>query len=708
MSLARSTWLPACVTLLLAGLVALGPAPVVDNSVDALLAHDDPAAATYVRFEEAFGTDEIIVVTLRGEDVDTLLAHTASVAALLAADPATTTTLDPTTIYTDALAVLTDPVFADDADARRSALADLNGPLGRRLDLLGLTPPHATVYAFTRVVPPAEREALTDRLLAARRDAESAGLRVRVAGPPLLNLALDRAGRDVAQLALPLLVVVCLVVCLVVLRSVRATAAVFAPVGLTVLATDRVYAMTGLSTNLVVDIAKPLLFVLLLAGALHLIAAYRAKFDGDALAAADAAVKSKGRAAILALLTTAIGFSSLALADVVPIRRFGVTAAGGLLFGVVTVVVLVPAFAARLWPRPTAAARDPIAGFAVSLVRAGHGQAAASLLLAAATIAAGAWAFTSLPTEPHAIRYFAPDHPLRMDYEALEAGGHGLATLEVVVTSTGAVVDEITQLDRLAADIEALDGIEAVFGLPLLLREATHRTRGADALPDATAARAFLAERPALLSEVLTEDGHHARLAATIQTLDADHLDRLATTIRERAWRDGIEVEVTGSYRLLLGAQRGLLKTLTESLVVTFLLMQVILLLAIRRKRIGLVAIVPNVFPVAATFLLMKSADIPLDIGTTMTAAIALGIAVDDTLHFVLAYERHGLDDAARLTGQAIVMSSVVIGAGFLVLLVTDFGPTQNFGLLAGAAMFTALFADLVVLPAALRWVDRP
>ncbi|MEQ8979041.1 MAG: hypothetical protein RL846_13995, partial [Deltaproteobacteria bacterium] len=164
MSLARSTWLPACVTLLLAGLVALGPAPVVDNSVDALLAHDDPAAATYVRFEEAFGTDEIIVVTLRGEDIDTLLAHTASVAALLAADPATTTTLDPTTIYTDALAVLTDPVFADDADARRSALADLNGPLGRRLDLLGLTPPHATVYAFTRVVPPAEREALTNRL----------------------------------------------------------------------------------------------------------------------------------------------------------------------------------------------------------------------------------------------------------------------------------------------------------------------------------------------------------------------------------------------------------------------------------------------------------------------------------------------------------------------------------------------------------------
>ncbi len=706
MSSARWSWGPALVTLALAAIVAFGPAPVVDNSVDALLAHADPAAETYVAFERDFGTDEIVVVALRGPDLDALVAHTASIAARLAADPATTTTLDPTEIHRDALAVLTDPIFAEDPDARRQALAALEGPLARRLDLFGVDPPHATVYAFSRVVPPAEREALDRALVAARRAAEADGLTVHVAGPPLLNLALDRAGRDVAQVALPLLVVVCLLVCLVVLRSVRATIAVFAPVGLTVLASDRVYAWTGLTTNLVVDIAKPLLFVLLLAGGLHLVVAYRAAYEGDAMGAARAAVKAKGRAAVLALLTTAIGFSSLAVASVVPIRRFGVTAAAGLLFGVVTVVVLVPAFAAFVWPRPSAARADPIAALAQRVVEAGTRHAGAALAVAALVIGGGAWAFFGLPTEPHAIRYFDPDHPLRADYEALEAAGHGLATLEVVVTSTGPITAEIDRLDRLAADLEAHDEVEAVIGLPLLLREATYRARGVDALPSAAAAETILAERPPMLAEVLTADRRRARLAATIRTIDADRLDALAAHVHTLA--GDLDVTVTGSYRLLLGAQRGLLTTLTESLVVTFLLMQGILLLAIRDKRAALVAIVPNLFPVAATFLLMKAFAISLDIGTTMTAAIALGIAVDDTLHFVLAYEKSGLTEAARLTGQAIVTSSVVIGAGFLVLLVTSFGPTRNFGLLAGTAMLTALLADLLILPAALRWVRGP
>lgn len=704
MSRARS--IPALITVALLAIVALGPTPVVDNSVDALLAHADPTADTYLAFERAFGTDEIVVVTVRGEALAEVLVHTASIAAVLARDPATTTTLTPTSIHEDAIAVLTDPVFAADPEARRNALAELDGPLGRRLDLLGVDPPRATVYAFSRVVPPAQRESLEANLAFARRAAEADGLTVRIAGPPLLNLALDRAGRDVAQVALPLLVAVCLVVCLVVLRSARATVAVFAPVGLTVLASDRVYAWTGLTTNLVVDIAKPLLFVLLLAGGLHLLVAYRAAFDGDPNAAARAAVKAKGRAAILALLTTAIGFSSLAVASVVPIRRFGVTAALGLLFGVVTVVVLVPAFAAIVWPRPRPARGDPIATFAIRCTEAGARHAVGALIVAALVIGGGAWTFFRLPTEPHAIRYFPADHPLRADYEALEAEGRGLATLEIVVTSTGPVTEHIARLDGFAADIEALDDIHAVIGLPLLLREASHRTRGVDALPDGAAIEAILAERPALLTEVLTSDRRQARLAATIGTVDADRLDALAAEIERLA--GGIDIAVTGSYRLLLGAQRGLLATLTESLVATFLLMQAILLLAIRDKRAGLVAIVPNLFPVAATFLLMKAFDIPLDIGTTMTAAIALGIAVDDTLHFVLAYEKAGLTEAARLTGQAIVTSSMVVGAGFLVLLVTSFGPTRNFGLLAGTAMFTALLADLFILPAALRWMAKP
>lgn len=689
----------------LAALTIFGDAPTVDNSIEALLSAGDEHGAAYDRFRERFGTDDIILVQLEGEPLDALLEHAAAMTAVLEADPATSHVVTPTDVYSDSIAVLTDDVFRDDEEAVAAATRDLAGPLGRRLQLLDVERRIATVYAFSRAVLPAAREPLAAALQTARERAATDGIAVRIAGPPLLNLTLDRAGRDVAAVALPLLVVVCLLVALLALRSVFATLAVFAPVGLTVLASDRAYALTGLSTNLVVDIAKPLLFVLLLAGGIHIVTAYRAAYDGDARRAAADAIRSKGRPAILALVTTAIGFCSLALSDIAPIRRFGMVTAAGLGFGVLTVVVLVPAFVVLLWPKPAPLTFDPIAEIAARFVRFGARYAKAVVGVALAIVAAGAVAFTQLPTEPHAIRYFAAEHPLRADYEALEGAGLGLSTLEMVVTATTPFTSAggVLALDELAAKVEALPGVRAVVGLPLLLREVNHRAAGEDALPSEALLETILDDDPALLRELLSPDGTTARLSATIATLDADGLDELSDAIDTLPAPLNAELEITGSYRLLLAAQRGLLQTLTNSLALTFVLMQLILIVAVRSLRLGLLAILPNVLPVAFGFVAMIALGISLDVGTAMTAAIALGIAVDDTLHFVLAYRDKGLEGAARTTGQAIVTSSLVIGAGFGVLVVSDFGPTRAFGFLAALAMLGALIADLVVLPAALR-----
>lgn len=682
----------ALLTLAALGGIAALPRPTIDNSVSALLTSDDEDARDYAKFAETFGTDEIIVAHLTGDDTKKLAAHTASTAAAFRQH--VDLVVDPTEIYADTFAVLLDDDFAAEADVRA-----FSGPLGRRL---GLFEPGraATVYGFARTAAPAKHAALAEAIEEARRRAKRDGIDLRVAGAPLLNLALDRAGRKVAEAALPLLVAVCLIVCLLALRSVRGTIAVFVPAGLTVLASDGAYALTGLTTNVVVDIAKPLLFVLLLAGALHVAAAYRAHFDGDPSAAAEAAVRDKGRAAVLALLTTAIGFSSLALSPIPPIRRFGLVAAIGLVFGALPVLVVVPALAVRVWPKPRPLDDDRLALLAMRLVAVGGRHRLPMIAVALVTSAVGAWAFTTLPVEPHAIRYFDEADPVRADYDALQSAGFGLQSLEIVVTSTAPLTTRraIEKLDALARSIESNDGVRTAIGLPLFLREARYVATKRDELPDGAFTKTVLADPPPALAFFLTKDERTARISATIATLDADEMDRIAAAVDA----SGLDVTVTGSYRLLLGAQRGLLKTLIESLGLTFVLMQIILLLAVRSIRLGLAAIVPNVLPVATGFVAMVLLDIRLDIGTAMTAAIALGIAVDDTLHFVLAYQRHGLERAARTTGQAIVTSSIVIGAGFAVLVTSDFGPTRSFGILAAIAMGAALLADLLVLPAVL------
>jgi len=180
-------------------------------------------------------------------------------------------------------------------------------------------------------------------------------------------------------------------------------------------------------------------------------------------------------------------------------------------------------------------------------------------------------------------------------------------------------------------------------------------------------------------------------LEARIERLASQHLGLPA----ER-------VTVTGNYRLLLDAQRSLLRTLAWSLAITAVVMQIVLAFALGSVRIGVAAMLPNLLPVAATFLVMTITGTPLDLGTSMVASLALAIAVDDTLHFTLADSTRDPEAAARRSGRAILLTSWIMGLGFAVLVPSTFRPASAFGLLSATALATAVVGDLLVLPALL------
>jgi hypothetical protein len=197
-------------------------------------------------------------------------------------------------------------------------------------------------------------------------------------------------------------------------------------------------------------------------------------------------------------------------------------------------------------------------------------------------------------------------------------------------------------------------------------------------------------------------DGHTLRITLLADLIDAPALRALESAAQAAVARHlGAEAKasIAGSYQLVLEAQEALLATLVTSLVGTAILMGLVMILALRSLPLGLAAMLPNLAPVALNFALMVAVGIPLDVGTAMTAAVALGIAVDDTLHLGLAWRPDDPLAAARTTGRALVGSTLVIGLGFLALLPTDFGPTRHFGLLCATAMLSALAADLFIWP---------
>src|SRR5262249_10143478 len=127
--------------------------------------------------------------------------------------------------------------------------------------------------------------------------------------------------------------------------------------------------------------------------------------------------------------------------------------------------------------------------------------------------------------------------------------------------------------------------------------------------------------------------------------------------------------------------------------------------------RIGFLAILPNLLPIAIFFGVMGWLGIQLNLGTSLIAAIALGIAVDSTVHYMarLDLELKGESDqekaisrAVRTVGIPIIYTTVALFFGFLTFAFSRFVPIQNFGILSAVTMFASLFANLVLLPAVL------
>jgi predicted RND superfamily exporter protein len=174
---------------------------------------------------------------------------------------------------------------------------------------------------------------------------------------------------------------------------------------------------------------------------------------------------------------------------------------------------------------------------------------------------------------------------------------------------------------------------------------------------------------------------------------------------------DGVSITYTGMVPLFHQAQNELLTSLFESFLLAFLLIWVLMIIWFRSISAGLLTMLPNVFPAAIIFGFMGWTGRIVDIGSMMTASVAMGIAVDDTVHY-LTWFRRGLSEgksridallhAYRRCAIAMAQTTMIAGFGIVVFALSPFQPVAQFGLLMFVLLIAALVGDLVFLPAML------
>ncbi len=167
----------------------------------------------------------------------------------------------------------------------------------------------------------------------------------------------------------------------------------------------------------------------------------------------------------------------------------------------------------------------------------------------------------------------------------------------------------------------------------------------------------------------------------------------------------------TGMVPLVYKTQRQLLISLRESIMWATVLIAVVMVFVLRSPVAGLISMVPNVFPIVIVFGMLGWLGIKVDIGIMMTASVALGVAVDDTVHFLTWFRRgvkQGLNrvEATMLAydrcATAMTQTTIIGGLGLAVFATSTFTPTQQFGYLMITMLGAALIGDLLLLPALL------
>jgi len=551
------------------------------------------------------------------------------------------------------------------------------------------------------------------------RELRTPGFDLRLTGVPPMRVTIFSAIMREQVLFPPISAVLGGLIGLMIFRRIGPVLITMAASGLAALWALGLMGLVGQPINLLTAQLPLLMLVIAYTDAIHLmIDTLRARRAG--LSRVDAAARSiadLGLPCALTSLTTAIGFGSLVVSRVEVIQRFGAVFAAAVAMSFMVVLTVVP-LASSLWlsdgQRPSLASRyarlhEPAEQLIRWVLRRPR------TVTVAGVVFIGVCLTLALQLVPEN-RLTEATPAGREDVAALAAleahfGGalaasvlvewdparrwHEPALREVLAGVTAALErNALTQAPRSVLDLEQLLPAGAGLGL----------------LPQPLVQRFLRAELGHALVHARVPDAGTAACDAGYAALEED----LASL---RAAHPGVSLEMTGTGYVARRNVNIIIRDFALGLGLAAVVIFIVLGFAFRSLRLGALSLLPNAFPIVFAAAGLRVAGLQLQVPSVLAFTVLLGIAVDDTIHYVSRYRRelragHGEDDALVRAflgvGRALAMTTIVLGVGFGVTLLSALPTSRLFALIIVSGLFAALIGDLLLLPAAIKAFGRP
>lgn len=560
---------------------------------------------------------------------------------------------------------------------------------------------------------------------------EAPGARVLIAGTPPLKAATSRIlVRDLFTMV-PLGYAFMALVAWIMFRSWRTMLVPLAAISLAQAWTLAVMVASGRSLNLVTFIVPPLVNAVGFAYSVHVVSefdeALRAGKRGPE--AALHALRSVWFPVFLTGLTTAAGFLSLCLSPLLAIREFGAYCVVGVLASLVAALTFVPNVLSLLVtePPPAPPTRERMGRWAGRLAAFDVRHRGWLLLAGAATICVAVLGLGRIQVSTSFTSNLEADHPLRVSIEEFDRTLAGSITLHVMLEGGApqafAQPENLAELRRLQKWLDAHPEVRDTASLADYLMVVNRALHHGDA--DAFA----LPEKRRIVSQILFFFWHDrldsfvtrdlettdilVRIPARPSRFVAGLLDQIEARLAELP--APLHGTVTGDTAMIVRTMDDISWGQAVSLSGASFVIFLILAIYFRSWLVAMLAFVPNAMPVVVYFGVLGLTGVTLNVITSLVACIVLGIAVDDTIHFLVRYreERESQETlpaaaaALRTVVRPVVSSTLALCGAFYALTLSGLRHMVEFGWLAMAMMLFALAVDLTFTPALASFLGR-
>lgn len=704
-----------------------------DRSIESLYAADNPYLRDYRESKELFGGDEFVIVTYTDPEL------------LNDKRRLTESSRGRLTELTESLNAVEGVRAASTQDLRGVMRAVI--PIGKALELsrgILLGNDDATTAVVLRLEPEQAADISRDATISAIRQRAAAfgsnhQLDVYVVGEPVqvneMFRYVEEDGRVLFYVSLACLGLVLLAL----FRSWRWMLLPLLVVVVTIRWTEAALVLSGVKLSMVSSMLNSLVTIIGVATVTHIAVYYqKQRLEHDRIDGFHRTWTALRPPVVWACLTTGVGFASLLSSHITPVRSFGAMISLAVLMTLFVMSITLPGgiLTGRFASDPRTVVGDRhLVTLLQSITRTTLKRPRTYGAIFAAIIAVGGLGLLRLQVETDFSKNFRADSPIVRSLAFFEddrrLGGAG--TWEVNFPAPPALTESyLNKVRKLAARLRQ------EFVAPDSSGELTKVlaiTDGLDAAPEIPFVPISIERKLDLLAlfqpEFVTslynpEAGRmrivlraRERQSAELKLALIDRVRQVTQSWAEEQLADEFPQPVakaSGLFVLLAFLIESLLADQLVSFGIAAVGIAGMLTIAFRSLRIGLAALVPNVFPIVLVIGSLGWTGLPINIATAMIASVSMGLTVDSSIHYLSGFRRarnRGLSVADALeethgqVGRALVYANIALIAGFSVLTLSHFIPLIYFGVLVSAAMLGGLIGNLFLLPLLLSWAEK-